>query len=191
MPHETVMNRISYLPAADRHQGTFNAIIETPKGSRIKYDYDEKLCLFRLGGMLPEGSTFPFNFGFIPSTLGQDGDPLDVLVLMEEPAFTGCLVPVRLLGVVEAEQEDEDGRSMRNDRLIAVAAHSRQHADVDSLKVLGANLLDEIEHFFVSYNEVRGKQFKPLGRHGPKRAAKLVAQGLRRRRDAAARAKKK
>jgi inorganic pyrophosphatase len=191
MPHETVMNRISYLPAADRRQGTFNAIVETPKGSRIKLDYDEDLCLFRLGGMLPEGSTFPFNFGFIPSTRGEDGDPLDVLVLMEEAVPTGCLVPVRLLGVVEAEQTDEDGKSMRNDRLIAVASHSRQHADVDSLKALSSNLVDEIEHFFVSYNEVRGKQFKPLGRHGPKRAAKLVALGRRRRREAAGKPKKK
>jgi inorganic pyrophosphatase len=188
MPHETVMNRISYLPAADRSNGTWNAIVETPKDSRVKLDYDEALSLFRLGGMLPEGSTFPFNFGFIPSTRGEDGDPVDVLVLMEEPLPTGCLVPVRLLGVIEAEQRDEDGKSMRNDRLIAVASHSRQHADVESLKDLSSHLLDEIEHFFVSYNEVRGKRFQPLGRHGPKRAAKLVAQGRRRRRLAAAKA---
>jgi inorganic pyrophosphatase len=179
----TVMNRVSNLPAMDRKSGDVNAIVETPKGSRVKFDYDEKLCLFRVGGMLPEGSSFPFNFGFIPATLGEDGDPLDVLVLMEEPAPTGTLVSVRLIGVIEAEQTDEEGgKAVRNDRLIAVASHSREHADIESLKTISPHLLDEIEHFFVSYNQVRGKEFKPLGRHGAKRATKLMQRGQRRRR---------
>src|ERR687890_1560322 len=95
-----------------------NVIIETPKGSRNKYNYDEKLGLFRLGGVLTSGASFPFDFGFVPSTLGGDGDPLDVLVLMDEPAFAGCLVRARLLGVIEAEQT-EKGKTAQNDRLIA------------------------------------------------------------------------
>jgi inorganic pyrophosphatase len=183
----TVMNRISSLPAMDRKSGDVNAIVETPKGSRVKFDYDEKLCLFRVGGMLPEGSSFPFNFGFIPATLGEDGDPLDVLVLMEEPAPTGTLVSVRLIGVIEAEQTDSGGdKPVRNDRLIAVASHSREHADVESLKTIAPQLLAEIEHFFVSYNQARGKEFKPLGRHGAKRATKLMQRAQRRRRRAGA-----
>jgi inorganic pyrophosphatase len=183
MSTATVMNRVSNLPAIDRKSGDVNAVVETPKGSRVKFDYDEKLCLFRVGGMLPEGSSFPFNFGFIPATLGEDGDPLDVLVLMEEPAPSGTLVAIRLVGVIEAEQTDEDdGKAVRNDRLIAVASHSREHADIQSLKTMAPHLIDEIEHFFVSYNEARGKQFKPLGRHGAKRATKLMHQAQRRRR---------
>jgi inorganic pyrophosphatase len=181
MANKTVMNRISYVPSSDRRSGDVNAIVETPKGSRVKFDYDEDLCLFRLGGMLPQGSVFPFNFGFIPSTLAEDGDPLDVLVLMEEPAFQGSLVPVRLIGVIEAEQTDEDGETLRNDRLIAIASHSRQHADVESLKTLAPDAIAEIEHFFVAYNEARGKRFKPLGRHGAKRARKLLKAAQRRR----------
>jgi inorganic pyrophosphatase len=157
-----------------------NVVIETPKGSRNKYNYDEKLRLFKLGGVLPSGASFPFDFGFVPSTLGGDGDPLDVLVLMDEPAFTGCLVRVRLVGVVEAEQTERDGETTRNDRLVGVAADSRLLGRVRTLESLGPDLLEEIEHFFVSYNDIKGKVFKPLGRHGPARALKLVEEGMKR-----------
>jgi inorganic pyrophosphatase len=157
-----------------------NVIIETPKGSRNKYDYDEKLGLFKLGGVLTSGASFPFDFGFAPSTLGGDGDPLDVLVLMDEPAFTGCLVRTRLVGVIEAEQTERDGETTRNDRLVGVAADSRLHTRVRTLESLGTTLLEEVEHFFVSYNQVKGKKFNPLGRFGPERARELVEEGMKR-----------
>ena len=157
-----------------------NVVIETPKGSRNKYNYDEELRLFKLGGVLPSGAVFPFDFGFVPSTLGGDGDPLDVLVLMDEPAFAGCLVRVRPVGVIEAEQTERDGETERNDRLVAVAAKSRLHGNVRTLEDLGSGLPEEIEHFFVSYNQAKGKEFKPLGRFGPGRALKLVEEGARR-----------
>jgi len=83
------------LPPFDDESGTLNAVVETIAGSRNKFAYDEKLGLFRLKGVLPAGASFPFDFGFVPSTKGEDGDPLDVLVLMDEPAFAGCLVPLR------------------------------------------------------------------------------------------------
>ena len=165
------------LPAFSADGELCNVVIETPKGSRNKFDYDPELGLFRLGGVLPLGAVFPFDFGFVPSTLGGDGDPLDVLTLMDEPAFTGCLVTVRLLGVIEAEQS-EGGETTRNDRLIAVAANSRNHYDVRSLDDINANRIDEIEHFFVSYNVSKGKRFTPLGRSGPERARQIVAAGL-------------
>jgi inorganic pyrophosphatase len=171
------------LETYDEESGDLVVIVETPKGSGAKFDYDEKSGLFKLGGMLPQGMTFPFSFGFIPGTLAPDGDPLDVLILMEEPAFAGCLVHCRLLGVIEAEQTERDGKTTRNDRLIAVATHSRQHGEVRSLKNLSAVLVDEIEHFFVSYNEIRGKKFKPLGRFGARRAEKLVEEGQGRRKE--------
>ena len=147
------------LPAFDPDSGTLNAVIETPKGHRNKYKFDEKRGLFLLDGVLPAGAVFPFDFGFVPSTLGGDGDPLDVLVLMDEPAFTGCLVPSNLIGVIEAEQT-EDGETERNDRLIAVAAKSRNHREIRSLDQIDENLVREIEHFFVSYNEVKGKRVR-------------------------------
>jgi inorganic pyrophosphatase len=151
-------------------------IIETPKGSRNKFDYDEEHGLFKLGGVLPAGAVFPFDFGFVPSTVGGDGDPLDVLLLMDEPAFPGCLVPARLVAVIEAVQTERDGERTRNDRLIAVAADSHTHKSVRTLADLDAALLDEIEHFFVSYNEIKGKTFEPLGRFGPIKAARLIEE---------------
>jgi len=157
-----------------------NVVIETPQGSRNKYTYDEKLGLFKLGGVLPSGASFPFDFGFVPSTVGGDGDPLDVLVLMDEPAFAGCLVRTRLVGVIEAEQTERDGETMRNDRLIGVASDARLHTRVRTLESLGPTLLEEIEHFFVSYNQIKGKTFEPLGRFGPKRARELVEEGMKR-----------
>jgi inorganic pyrophosphatase len=156
-----------------------NVIIETPKGSRNKFNFDEEYLLFKLGGVLPAGAVFPFDFGFIPSTLGGDGDPLDVLLLMDEPAFPGCLVPARLIAVIEAEQTERDGERTRNDRLIAVAADSHTHRKVRTLSDLSPDLLEEIEHFFVSYNQIKGKEFKPLGRFGPIKAARLIEEGAR------------
>jgi inorganic pyrophosphatase len=168
---------LTKLRTFDEESAELNAVIETPKGSRNKYDYEEKQGVFKLGGVLPSGASFPFDFGFIPSTLGEDGDPLDVLVLMDEAAFAGCLVSVRLLGIVEAEQTERDGQTMRNDRFIAVASHYRQQEDLHELEDLAPNLMDEIEHFFISYNTIKGKVFKPLQRSGPARALELLAEG--------------
>lgn len=181
---------LSHLEIYPTDSDALNVIIETPKGSRNKYNYDEDLRLFKLGGLLPAGAVFPFDFGFIPSTIGGDKDPLDVLVLMDEAAFAGCLVEARLLGVVEAEQTERDGKTTRNDRLIAVAAKSRTYGTVRSLTDLSANVVGEIEHFFVSYNQIKGKEFKPLGRFGPERAAEVVEDGSRRFRRRNARARK-
>ena len=170
---------LSQLETNDADSGELNVIIETPKGSRNKFNYDEERALFKLGGVLPRGAVFPFDFGFVPSTIGGDGDPLDVLVLMDEPAFAGCLVPARLIGVIEAEQTERDGETTRNDRLIAVAADSHDHSNVRTMEDLNENLLKEIEHFFISYNAIKGKRFKPLGRFGPEHACALVKEGAR------------
>lgn len=177
--------RLTQLSTFKKDGEEMNVIIETPKGSRNKFDYDEEVGLFKLGGVLPAGASFPFDFGFVPSTLGGDGDPLDMLVLMDEPAFTGCLVATRLIGVIEALQTEQDGETTRNDRLIGVAADARNHRDVNTIDELNGNLMDEIEHFFVSYNVAKGKEFKPQGRFGPQRARALVRQGMEsfRRRD--------
>jgi inorganic pyrophosphatase len=174
------MSVVEKLSPFDQDSGELNVIIETPRGCRNKYSYDEKRGVFKLSSVLPAGAVFPFDFGFIPRTIGDDGDPLDVLVLMDEPVFSGCFVAARLLGVIEARQT-EDGKTERNDRLIAVSAKAPTHCDVKTLTDLTATLLDEIEHFFVSYNAQKGKKFKPIGRFGPKRAKRLVHRGERKR----------
>jgi inorganic pyrophosphatase len=165
------------LSPYDSDLDAWSVVVETPKGSRNKNAWDEKRGVFRLKTVLPAGAVFPYDFGYIPGTEGDDGDPLDVLLLMDEPAFPGCLVPSRLIGVIEARQ-GEDGSRERNDRLIAVSTDSPRYRDVKEIGALEDVLLSEIEHFFVSYNEFRGKSFEPLGRFGSKRAVKLVERGI-------------
>jgi len=154
------------------------AIIETPKGCRNKFDYDPDSGLFMLGGLLPEGMMFPFDFGFIPSTLGEDGDPLDILVLMDAPAHVGCLIHVRIIGVIMAQQI-EDGKAERNDRLLGVAIHSYDHEDLKSIDDVSKTLLNQLEEFFISYNRQRGKKFRITGTGGPKKALKFLKGGIR------------
>src|SRR5215831_6683062 len=115
----SAVHDISRMPPFGPKSEYVNAIIETPKGSRTKFKYDEEHGLFMFDKALPIGQSFPFDFGFLPSTKGGDGDPLDVLVLTDEPTFVGCLVHAKLLGVIEAEQT-ENGETERNDRLVAV-----------------------------------------------------------------------
>src|SRR3954453_8295836 len=146
------------LSPFDRKSQNLNVVIETPKGCRNKYAFDFELKSYRLKGVLPSGAVFPFDFGSIPGTIGEDGDPLDVLLLMDEPAFTGCVIEARVLGIIQAEHTSKGGTT-RNDRLVAVAAKSHTHASLKSLRKLDQTLLDEIEHFFVSYNAARGKRF--------------------------------
>lgn len=155
------------------------AIIETPKGRRNKFDYDPESGLFELGGLLPEGMMFPFDFGFIPSTLGDDGDPVDVMVLMDEPAHVGCLLHVRVIGVIEAEQTQQNGKIETNSRLLAVSIHSYSHEHVTSIKEMNPSVLNQIEEFFVSYNKLHGKKFKVTARGGPKRALELIKEGIK------------
>jgi len=180
MPHP-----LSRLPAFDAQSGDLNVVVETSKGSRNKITFDPARGLFELTGVLPAGASFPYDFGFVPSTLAEDGDPLDVLVLLDEPVFAGCLVTCRLVGVVAANQTERDGETVRNDRLIAVSAKSRTHDDVRSLADLSDTLLHQLEHFFVSYNDEKGKCFEVLERKGSRAARTLVEQGMARYRAAA------
>jgi inorganic pyrophosphatase len=154
------------------------AIIETPRNFRNKFDYDRTSNLFMLGGLLPEGMIFPFDFGFIPSTLGDDGDPMDILVMMDAPAHVGCLVDVRIIGIIEAKQSDH-GKSETNDRLLGVAVHSYNHAGLESIDDVSKVRLSQLEEFFISYNKQRGKEFRVTGTGGPKKAIRLLKAGIR------------
>ncbi len=142
--------------------GLVRAIIETPKGCRNKYKYVPEFDLFECGPALHAGLSWPFDFGFIPSTLAGDGDPLDILVLMDEPAFPGCLVHVKVLGVLEAEQID-DGRTVRNDRVVGVHDQSIQFAEMNSWKDIPLSFRKKIELFFNLNAMCKGKMVELLG----------------------------
>jgi inorganic pyrophosphatase len=168
---------LSHLPLLDAASGNLTAVVETPKGSRNKYDYDDGCAAFRLSAVMPEGTTFPYDFGFFPSTVGEDGDPLDVLVLLDAPVVVGCVLTVRLISVIEAKQRKESEDWIRNDRLIAVATHAHSHQDIYTIDDLRPHLMDDVEAFFCHYNERHGKEFKPITRCGPKKAQKLLDRG--------------
>ncbi len=171
------MDLASLSHELDKKNRVCRVVIETPKGRRNKFDYDPRLEAFTLGGLLPEGLSFPFDFGFVPSTVADDGDPIDVMVLMDEPAHVGCVLRVRLIGVIEAEQTD-DGKTTENDRLIGVAVHSYSHENIRSITEVSKSLLDQVEEFFISYNRSRGKKFKVSGVHGPSKAVKRLQQAI-------------
>jgi inorganic pyrophosphatase len=154
-------------------------IIETPKGSRNKYAFDPKQKVFELKKVLPAGMAFPYDFGFVPSTLADDGDPVDVLVLMDEPAFPGCLLKCRIIGIIEGEQKSKNDKE-RNDRIVAVEQDNHSFADIKHIKDLGEAFLKELEEFFVNYHELTGKQYKVLGAKGPGRARQMLEEGMRR-----------
>jgi inorganic pyrophosphatase len=169
---------ISRMPPFGPKLEYVNVIIETPKGSHTKFKYDEKYGLFMFDKTLPIGQTFPFDFGFLPSTKGDDGDPLDVLILMDEPTFVGCLIHAKLLGVIEAEQT-ENGKTERNDRLVAVPIEVKSgKPPAGAIDRLTPSVAQNISKFFVAYNKLQGKKFKTLRFVGPERAATLIKAGM-------------
>jgi inorganic pyrophosphatase len=174
-------SRYDDIPAFADDGGNLNAVVETAHESRNKFKFDEDLDLFRLTAVLPAGLMFPYDFGFVPGTRGEDGDPLDVLLLMEEPTFAGCLVVARPIGVIEAVQykRKKPKDKVRNDRVIAVAVEGPQYRSVRSLAEVDKHLVRQLEQFFVDYNEELGKVFEPIGRRGPGTARKLVRTGMK------------
>lgn len=124
------MRPLSELPTWDPEIGDLTMVIETPQGSRNKYSYDPDTGAFDLGWVLPPGLSFPYDFDFIPSTIAEDGDALDVLVLLDVPVAVGCVVAGRVIGAIQAKQRAPGGKWIRNDRLLAVAKHAHLHQHV-------------------------------------------------------------
>jgi inorganic pyrophosphatase len=153
-------------------------IIETPKGSRNKFAFDDQQKVFELKKVLPAGMTFPHDFGFIPSTLAEDGDPTDVLVLMDEPAYPGCLIKCRPVGVIEG-QEGEKKDWERNDRIVAIEQQNHTYAHVKHIDDLGKKFVKELEEFFVNYHRLSGKEFRILDVRGPGEAGRRIKDGMR------------
>lgn len=161
------------LKPLDKKDGLLQVIVETPAGSRNKFAYDPEQHIFTLKDVLPAGMTFPYDFGFLPRTIAGDGDPMDVLLLMDEPAFPGLAAPARLIGVIQGEQI-EGKKTNRNDRLVAVAAPSHSYANVKKLDDLPKRWIQELESFFVNYHNLEGKKYRLLGCKGADAAMRLI-----------------
>ena len=174
------MQDISRLPhRLNNSTHECQAIIETPQGRRNKFKYDKDSGLFSLSNLLPQGFSFPFDFGFIPSTAAEDGDPLDLIVLMDEGAHVGCLLNVRLVGVIKVVQT-EKGRQTENDRLVAVAVRSVQFKDVKAIAELPESLINQISEFLALYNKNSGKDDEVKGIEGPEHAVELLEKAAAR-----------
>jgi inorganic pyrophosphatase len=149
-------------------------LIESPKGFNQKFDYDPEQGRFRLHKILPAGLVFPFDFGMIPGTQGEDGDPLDIIVIAESATFPGCLIDRRIIGALKAEQTERDGKTLRNDRFLGVPMVPQLFPDVNKLDQLPESIINQLEHFFRNYNEQAGKAFKVLERLSATQALKLL-----------------
>jgi inorganic pyrophosphatase len=168
--------RLSPRDPDDPH--VIQVIIQTPKGSRNKYAFDPQQRIFQLKKVLPAGMAFPYDFGFVPSTIAEDGDPVDVLVLMDEPAFPGCLLRCRLIGIIDGEQ-GEKKECQRNDRIIAVEEENHSYAHVKHIQDLGKEFVTELEAFFVNYHQLSGKEYRILDVRGRGEAKERIKKGMR------------
>lgn len=165
-------------PQDDDDDDIIRVVIETPKGSRNKYAFDPEEKVFELKKVLPAGMDFPYDFGFVPSTKAEDGDPVDVLVLMDEPAFTGCVLKCRIIGIIKGEQGDKKDTE-RNDRIVAIEKQNHSWADVRHIDDLGKQFREELEEFFVNYHKLTGEQYHVIAVKGPSAARKCIARGRR------------
>lgn len=166
------------LKPIDDEAGILQVVVETPKGSRNKFAFDPEQRVFTLRKVLPAGMSFPYDFGFVPRTIAPDGDPIDVLLLMDEPAFPGVIVRSRLIGVIEGVQI-EGKKKNRNDRLLAVAEANHLYANVKRPKDLDGQFLKELEEFFVNYHRLEGKEYKLLGCKDAHVAMRLIEDAQR------------
>ncbi|HEX4039431.1 MAG TPA: inorganic diphosphatase [Acidobacteriaceae bacterium] len=168
------------LKPIDKKDGLLQVIVETPAGSRNKFAYDPEQRIFTLKKVLPAGMVFPWDFGFLPRTIAPDGDPIDVLLLMDEPAFPGIEVRARLIRVIEGEQvEKQKGsgkKTTRNDRLAAVAEAAHRYGNIRKLSDLPGRWIKELQDFFVNYHSLEGRQYRLLGCKGADAAVKLIAK---------------
>ncbi|SLN55775.1 Inorganic pyrophosphatase [Roseivivax jejudonensis] len=160
--------------------GAVNVFVETPKGSRHKYDVDDS-GLFRIALELPEGVTFPFSFGFVPNTLAEDGDALDIMLVTAGSVPAGALIESRLIGVLKMEN-DEDGTMARNDRVVAIANMSRIFGAVETLSDMRDGFAWDVEEFFDTYNRMIERPFRIVGRGESDEAMAMLDKAEERRR---------
>lgn len=159
-------------------EGNLTVVVETPRGASLKYAYDPSLQVFTLSKALVLGLTYPTDFGFIPSTLAEDGDPLDAFLIHDASTLPGLVVRCRVIGVLEVVQK-EAGKAIRNDRIIAVLIESHRGNQIASAGDLPNSLKEEFEKFFLATDELENKKLKFLGWRGPRAARQLIAKAER------------
>lgn len=164
---------LSRIPAQPK-SGLINVLIEIPAGSKNKYEFDKDLNAFALDRVLYASVQYPFDYGFIPNTLADDGDPLDGMVIMDQPTFPGCVIAARPIGMLEMI----DGGD-RDEKILCVPAKDPRYTEVESLKHVSPHRLDEIAEFFRTYKNLENKVTEILGWKDVDEVAALVEQCIK------------
>lgn len=179
------MSNLAKLPTFVAGQKTIKGgqpvrcVVEAPMGSPSKFKYDPETKTFVFNRPLLKGLTYPFDWGFIPSTLAEDGDPLDVMIIHDTPSFSGLVIPAQIIGVLEVEQH-EGSKKERNDRLFAVPVKSHREDEINHIDDLCKRMRKELEKFFVATAALDDKELTFLGWKGPKEAHSLLEEAMRR-----------
>jgi inorganic pyrophosphatase len=169
------MNNLYHLPAGPNLPEVIHVVIEVPRGSANKYEYDKELGVIKLDRVLYAAMQYPGDYGFIPSTLGGDGDPLDALILSTHPFLPGVLVECRVLGMLE--MSDDKGR---DEKILAVPADDPRWDDLQALEDVRSHRLAEIEHFFLEYKTLEGKTVNSEGWRSSEEAFKCILDAVER-----------
>jgi inorganic pyrophosphatase len=172
-----IMPNFINLPAFTE-DGDVHVVVETPRGSRAKFAYDPKLETFSLTKSLLTGLTYPHDWGFVPSTKAEDGDPLDIMVIHDAATFPGLVVTCRVIGILQIEQKNK-GNAERNDRLFAVPRRSHSEQAIKDVRDISRPVQDELEKFFIATDELEDKKLKMLGWKGPKVALQAIKDGAK------------
>lgn len=173
-------NMVHDIPPYDEHRN-LRVVVETPRGSSVKLKYDDKLGYFSMARILPLGVIYPYDFGFVPQTLAQDGDPIDVLVLLEATTYPGIVVSCRLLGALQIEERGMRGRP--NHRLVALPARPGRKEDIRDLSGLNDRVQRELERFFLMATAFTAKDPQIRGWVGPEAAGEMVQKAIHRYRE--------
>ena len=158
--------------------GDAQVVVETPRGSRAKFSYDPKLETFTLSKSLLAGLTYPHDWGFVPSTKADDGDPLDIMVVHDAATFPGIVLTCRIIGILQIEQKSK-GKSERNDRLFAVPRRSHSEQALRDVRDLSKPIQQELEKFFAATDELEDKKLQIIGWKGPKAAVQAIKDGAK------------
>ena len=171
------MTNLVKLPVQDE-DGNIHVVIETPRGAKAKLKCEPEMGVFVLSKSLMTGLPYPRDWGFIPSTEAEDGDPVDALVIHEAATFPGLVIKCKPVGVLEIMQHNKNKKKQRNDRVMAVPIQS--HAE-SGLRVddLSKQVKEELERFFAATEEFQSKRLEFLGWHGPKRAMRLITDSTK------------
>lgn len=146
------------LPSGPQPPEVVYTIVEIPRGSRNKYEYQEAMGIIKMDRLLYSSLHYPGDYGIIPQTLAEDGDPLDVLIMVTQPTFPGCVVEVRPLGVFRMLDRDQ-----ADDKVLAVPASDPLYNEYRELDDVPPHFLKEVSHFFTVYKDLEGVRVKPIG----------------------------